>query len=269
MDDILAQVPLFRTLPQATLTALAMTCELRRFHRGEMIFEAGQPAEAVWIVQRGWVSLVIDTPQGSRATLFAMTPAEPLCGLSAFEHGTYSSTAIASTDTQLLKIPAEAMSRLLDRNPALARQVLAIGGQRIRRMAEAISLAQAPVEQRMASVLLHLRRAFGRTIPITHQELAGMVGTRWETSIRTLSTMKRRGWVASSRGRMTVLAPRKLRALLNTSQLSPVSTSGFGSQGADRTPQRLASSQARYRDEARLTGGARASPRASTPRRCA
>lgn len=215
MDDILAQFPLFRTLPQTELKDLAMTCELRRFRKDETIFEEGQPAEAVWIVKRGWVSLVKGTPQGGVATIFAMTPAEPLCGISAFERGTYSSTAIASTDTELITIPAEAFSRLLDRYPALARQVLAICCQRIRRMAEAISLAQAPVEQRIAYVLLRLRRTFGKTIPVTHQELAGMVGTRWETSIRTLSAMKRHGWVASSRGRITVLATRNLQALLS------------------------------------------------------
>lgn len=216
MDNMLARVPLFRALPQAQLTGLAKNCELRRFHKGETIFAEGQPAEAVWIVKRGWVSLVKGTPYGGLATIFAMTPAEPLCGISAFEQGTYSATALASTDTQLIRIPAEVFGRLLDRHPALARQVLAVCYQRIRRMAEAISLAQAPVEQRIAYVLLRLRKTFGKTIPMTHQELAGMVGTRWETSIRTLSAMKRCRWVTSSRGRMTVLAPRNLRALLTT-----------------------------------------------------
>ena len=71
--------------------------------------------------------------------------------------------------------------------------MLAICYQQIRRMAEAISLAQAPVEQRIAYVLLRLHRTFGKTIPVTHRELARMVGTRWGTSIWTLSSMKRRG----------------------------------------------------------------------------
>jgi len=228
MDELLAQCPLFRTLPQTELTNLATTCELRRFRKGETIFAEGQPAEAVWIVKRGWVSLVKGTPHGGPATIFAITPAEPVCGISAFEHGTYSATAIASTDTQLIKIPSEAFSRLLDHHPALARQVLAICCQRIRRMAEAISLAQAPVEQRIAYVLLRLRRTFGKTIPMTHQELARMVGTRWETSIRTLSIMKRRGWVASSRGRMTVLVPRRLQVLLTNGKPVPSSSNGVG-----------------------------------------
>ena len=121
---------------------------------------------------------------------------------------------MAATETRLLRIPAEAFARLFERHPAFALQVLRICCQRIRRMAEAISLAQAPVPQRLAHALLRLHRVFGENVPITHHELSGMVGARWETSIRTLAEMKKRGWVASSRGRITILAPHMLETLL-------------------------------------------------------
>lgn len=220
MDGVLTRIPLFRTVPATELKHVAAACELRRFRKGETIFHEGQPAVAVWVVTRGWVYLVKDTPQGGLATIFAMTPSEPICGISAFDRGAYSATAVAATDTQLIEIPAAIFAGLLDRSPAFARHVLLTCCERIRRMAEAISLAQAPVEQRMAYVLLRLQRSFGRSIPVTHQELAGMVGSRWETSIRTLSAMKRSGWVVSSRGRITLLAPRKLRALLTRRNVS-------------------------------------------------
>jgi CRP/FNR family transcriptional regulator len=161
------------------------------------------------------VHLVKSTPRGGPATLFAMTPSEPICGISAFDHGTYAASAVAATDCQLVTVSADLFASLLDRHPSFARRVLLICCERIRRMAEAISLAQATAEQRIAYVLLRLQRSFGDTIPVTHHELAAMAGTRWETSIRTLSTMRRSGWVASSRGRITLLAPRKLRTLLN------------------------------------------------------
>ena len=223
MDDMLTRIPLFRTLPKTELRAVAAACEVRRFRKGETIFQEGRPAETVWVVTRGWVYLMRGTPQGRLATIFAMTPSEPLCGISAFDHGTYSATAVAATDSQLITVPADLFAGLLDHHPVFARQVLLTCCERIRRMAEAISLAQSPVEQRIAYVLLRLQRSFGKTIPVTHHALAGMVGTRWETSIRTLSAMKRSGWVVSSRGRITLLAPRKLRALLDHDQ-SPSTT---------------------------------------------
>ncbi len=216
MQNYLARLPFFRTLPTATLSALADAAELRRFLKGDRLFEEGQPAEAVWLIQRGWVYLTKRSPQGTPVTIFTVTPDDVLCGFSAVVGpGTYYyASAVAATNTTAIRVSHAHFARLLREHPGVSEQVLAIYHTRMRHMAEAISLAQAPVELRLAYVLLRLRATFGKTIPITHQELSHMAGTRWETSIRTLSIMKRKGWIASSRGKMMVILPQKLRALL-------------------------------------------------------
>ena len=148
-------------------------------------------------------------------TIFTVTPEEVLCGFSAVVGQTaYYASAVAATDTAAVRIPHIDFARLLSDQPGFAERVLAIYHTRMRHMAEAISLAQAPVEQRLAYVLLRLRVTFGKTVPVTHHELSRMAGTRWETSIRVLSSMKRRGWMTSSRGKVTIVAPQKLRELL-------------------------------------------------------
>lgn len=220
MHTYLARTPLFRTVPARELQAVGAAAELRRFRKGEALFTEGQPAAFVWIVKRGWVYLVKRTPHGGLATIFAMTPDEAICGVSAFDHSTYSAGAVAATDTQAIQIPAAVFAGLLERHPKFSRQVLLTCCHRMRHMAEAISIAQAPVEQRLAHVLLRLRTTFGNTLPVTHKELARMAGTRLETSIRTISRMKRRGWIASSRGRITLLAPQGLRTLLRAAHRS-------------------------------------------------
>ncbi len=214
MENGVGHASLFTALPVRERRRLADESRLRQFQRGQTVFEEGQRADVVWVVKRGWVCLVKRTPQGALTTIFVMTPDEALCGISAFDRGTYSAGAIAATDCTMLAIPAELFAHWLDTTPAFAKRVVMTCARRIRHMADAISLAHAPVEQRVAYVLLRLRATFGDTIPITHQELARMVGARWETSIRTLSAMKRRGCLASSRGQVTVLVPERLRALL-------------------------------------------------------
>ena len=215
MQKSLATLPLFRTLSATTLKALGDVSELRRFRKGEVLFEESQPAEAVWLIQRGWVYLVKRTPQGAAVTIFTVTPEEVLCGFSAVVGQTaYYASAVAATDTAAIRIPHIDFARLLSDQPGFAERVLAIYHTRMRHMAEAISLAQAPVELRLAYVLLRLRATFGKTVPVTHHELSRMAGTRWETSIRVLSSMKRRGWMTSSRGKVTIVAPQKLRELL-------------------------------------------------------
>ena len=215
MQTSLATRPLFRTLPAATLKALGDVSAFRRFRKGEILFEESQPAEAVWLIHRGWVYLVKRTLQGAPVTIFTVTPEEVLCGFSAVVgQSVYYASAVAATDTTAVRIPHTDFARLLRDQPGFAERVLAIYHTRMRHMAEAISLAQAPVEQRLAYVLLRLRATFGKTVPVTHHELSRMAGTRWETSIRILSSMKRRGWMTSSRGKVTIVAPQKLRELL-------------------------------------------------------
>lgn len=216
MEDYLSKAPLFRTVPVTTLKTLGHAAELRHFRKGEGLFEEDQPAESVWLIQRGWVYLVRHTPQGIPVTIFTVTPEEILCGFSAVvgQH-TYYASAIAATDTTAICIPHTDFAHLLRNQPGFAERVLAIYHTRMRHMAEAITLAQAPVKQRLAYTLLRLKASFGKTIPVTHGELARMAGTRWETSIRTIATFKRKRWLSTSRGKMMVLAPHALYVLLH------------------------------------------------------
>lgn len=227
MRGYLARIPLFRHLPVAVLKQMGEVSEVRRFRKGEVLFEEGQPASMVWLIQQGWVHLIKRTPQGTPATIFTVTPEEVLCGFSAVVgRAAYYASALAATKTTAVSVPQETFAQLLKHQPGFAEQILTIYHTRMQHLAQAISLAQAPVEQRLAYVLLRLRAAFGNTVPITHHELARMAGTRWETSIRTLSTFKRKRWLATSRGRMTVLCPDQLKGLLR----------GSTREGAVRSP---------------------------------
>lgn len=223
MERTLAQIPCFHALPVAQRRQLAGRCELRRVRKGGALFEEGQPADAVWFIQRGGVYLVKRTPLGAQATVYTAMPEDGICGFSAVAgEASYCASAVAATDTTAVRVPATDCARLLRQQPAFAAAMLAMCHARLRRMAEAISLAQAPVERRLAYTLLRLSAGFGKTIPVTHRELARMVGTRCETSIRTVAAFKRRHWLATSRGRMTVLRPDRLKALVATAACSDV-----------------------------------------------
>jgi len=215
ISGYLAKIPLFRALPAVQRKRLSECCELRRFRKGDVLFEEGDPAASVWLIQQGWVYLIKRTPQGASVTVFTVTPEELLCGFSStVGQEAYFASAVAATTTTAIRVPRGEFTGLLRRQPQFATQVLAIYHTRMRHMAEAISLAQAPVEQRLAYTLLRLQHTFGATIPVTHHELARMAGTRWETSIRTLAHFRRRRWMSTSRGRMTVLRADHLQALL-------------------------------------------------------
>ena len=218
MRGYLARMPLFRHLPLALLQQVGEVSEVRRFRKGERLFEEGRPADSIWLIQRGWVYLVKRTPLGAQATIYTVTTEDGLCGFSAaVGQGHYFASAVAATETTAIRIPRDEFACLLKQQPEFAGVVLAIYHTRMRHLAEAISLASSPVERRLAYTLLRLKSSFGKTIPVTHQELARMAGTRWETSIRTIASFKRKHWLSTSRGKMTILRPEQLKVLLGPS----------------------------------------------------
>ena len=58
--------------------------------------------------------------------------------------------------------------------------------------------------------------------------LARMAGTRWETSIRTITSFKRKHWLSTSRGKMTILRPDQLKTLLAPSARNHFAHPGDG-----------------------------------------
>lgn len=217
MDGSLDRHPLFKDVPFKELEELRQSCKLCRFQRGDTIFEEGDEAEAIWLIQRGWIYLTKRTLLGTQATIYTVTSEDGLCGFSAVVgNGRYFASALAATDITAIRIPRERFVALIRRHRSVAEAVLAIYHTRMRHLAESIAMTSLPVPHRLAYTLMRLRRSFGKTIPVTHKELARMAGTRWETSIRTIAEFKRRGWLATARGKMTVLSPDCLEALSPT-----------------------------------------------------
>ena len=209
-DKFLSGCPIFQMLSKAELKRIGEATKERPFLPGEVIFQEGERARHVWMVKKGWIRLTKQNGLPHPRTVFVLTPEEIFCGISAFDHAAYSATGVAATDSVLLQIPIEVFDELLDRSPTFARRILKVCCERIRHMAEAYCISQAPVETRILHVLKHLGKDFGSVLPFTHREIAEMAGTTIETSIRTLSRLKKKGWVRSSRGKIVLLHPSPL-----------------------------------------------------------
>jgi CRP/FNR family transcriptional regulator, polysaccharide utilization system transcription regulator len=220
VEGTLRHIPMFRVLPQDELKRIVRTGTMQTFGRGEVVFSEGEPAEALYVVVRGCVHIVKRTPQGGAVTVVTLTMHEGLCGVSSLDHSAYTAGAIAATATEVIAIPTSMMHDLLEAHPAFAREVLYICCARIRQISETLSLAQGPVQQRVAASLLRLRSVFGDVVPVTHHELSQMSGTRLETSIRTMAEWKRLGYVHTARGKITIAHPEYLQAILHITHTS-------------------------------------------------
>jgi CRP-like cAMP-binding protein len=110
MSDVTAadldRVPLFEGLPTDELTALAAAATRRRLGDGEALYEQGQPASNLYVVERG--SIVLRTEDGGQSVIVETLRPGSLVGWSAMrEDAVTLSTGRAAGPAEVISIPVE------------------------------------------------------------------------------------------------------------------------------------------------------------------
>lgn len=216
MENFFSHVELFKRLSPAERQRLSSVSRERRYAKGETVFHAGEPAEAVCIVKEGRVHLMKFLEGGQASTTCVMTKGETFCCLPALDRKPYPVDAVAAADSVIVRVPTAAFHDLLGKNPSFLRDSLCLFCDRLRQVEHKSCMVYDSVERRLAQALLTLSKKFGPTIPLTKHELAELANTTVETAIRVLSQLKKQGVVRSSRGSTTIARPEQLRRLAET-----------------------------------------------------
>ena len=210
--DVLACVEPFTATRPEELELLARSAVRLRKTPGSVLLGEGQPSDGLHIVLRGRVNL-LRAAEGRDLILAALGPGEVFGEACAFGGVTMSSTAVAAVQSELLRVPPEALSELLRRSPETTLRLMRLQSDKLREVeAVASGLALCDVEERLRRTLARLARRQGRRGPAstgwilapvpTQSELARMVGSCRETVSRTLTAMARSGLVSASGRRM-------------------------------------------------------------------
>ena len=116
-QELLAATPIFRDLGPEDQKALAAICEPADLGPGDTLFNAGSPADAIYIVALGTIEMTFPG-HDKRLARFGNGQIFGIAG-QLLEEG-YPGTTVAVETTRLVKIPLAALQALLDRDPALA-----------------------------------------------------------------------------------------------------------------------------------------------------
>jgi CRP/FNR family transcriptional regulator len=144
--------------------------------------------------------------------LDTLGPGEVFGAISALEQPAHPSSAQAAEAGSAWVLPREAFVRLLDAEPALAREGLRVIGRRLREAEDRLRAAALdPAPARLAQALLHAARA--GEARVTRRTLAEAAGTTVETAIRVLRRFEREGWVRGEIGLVHLFDERALRRI--------------------------------------------------------
>ena len=213
----LAGIPLFAGLSRAQYEALARIGVRRSCRKGERIFSEGDEGTGFYVVVAGRVKIFKVSADGKEQILHLFGPGESFGEVSVFTGQGFPADAVTAAQTTLLFFPRVAFSALIQRDPALALNMLAQLSRRLMQFAgliEDLSLKEVP--GRLAKYLLYLSDKDGEggvELDVSKGQLASLLGTIPETLSRILAKMNRRGLIRSRGAQIRIIDRRGLEEI--------------------------------------------------------
>ena len=219
--SLLETTQLLGALPQTALDALRSASTLRDVARNEVLFHQGDQATELFGIVSGRIAILTKSPD-SRESLVAVLEEGALFGeLALFDDGPRSADARALEATQLFVVPYEAVRAAIAAHPEVLAVIVRMFARRLRATDETLADAVfLDVPARTAKRLLELAgTADELVLPMTQEDLAGLVGASRERVNKALSLFVKLGWLsAQGRNHYRIL---DRAALVDRATLSP------------------------------------------------
>ena len=219
-DSIIARIPLFERMSPEEREELRGMMSQTTLRRGEVLFNAGDSGDRLYILLTGKVKLGHTSVDGRENLLAVLGPGEVVGELTLFDPGPRSTTATAVATTELLALEHNQLMGFIDSHPTLAKDMLRALAVRLRRTNIALAdLVFSDVPGRVAKALLDLAERFGAPtedgihVPhdLTQEELAQLVGASRETINKSLAEFVSRGWIRLEGRAVTLIDVERLK----------------------------------------------------------
>lgn len=204
----LAVLPPYSALPAEAIAEVGGGSHRRTLHRGDVLWRAGETASSFHVVLSGLLKIVRrDGDEDSIVSIFG--PKEGVGDAAIVARGRYPADAIAASQVVVVlvvdgDVVHDAMVRHACFGAAMNRALL----RHTEALQEKIRIMSAgSVPRRLATLLLGLAERFGddladgsTIVPVvlSRTELARLVGTTVETTIRMMSAWQRKGVVETT-----------------------------------------------------------------------
>lgn len=171
------------------------------YKKGETIFKEGTRPFGVYCLNRGKIKLVKIGDDGREHILRLVRPGDPLGYRSLLAGEKYNASAVAIEDSGVCFIPKELFIGILNKDSDLTFEMMKmLSGDLKKAEIQLTHLAQKPVRERVAEALLLIKETYGlqedgETIDasFSREDIANIVGTATETTIRLLSEFNKDG----------------------------------------------------------------------------
>jgi CRP/FNR family cyclic AMP-dependent transcriptional regulator len=137
-EELLAHIPLFESLTEVELHALAGRLEEHVAEPGEIIFNQGDEGSRLYLIADGTVEITFGEAT-FKVTLARLFTGQYFGELSVFDRAPRSASAVATKRTHLMTLDGNDVVEFVNRNPAAALRIIAELSERLRQTNELMS----------------------------------------------------------------------------------------------------------------------------------
>jgi CRP-like cAMP-binding protein len=205
--DLLKATELFADLDDTALDQVLATAKRLDLRRGDVIFEEGAEPDHLYVVEDGRIALASKSDDG-RESVFALMERGDLFGEMPLLDGLgRSAEARALEASAVVEIAYAPVREVFEHQPQLLWGVVRLLSLRLRNMDAALADSVfLDVTGRTAKRLLDMSDGEDEFIlPVTQEELAGMVGASRERVNKAIASFVRLGWIDQTERRYTIL----------------------------------------------------------------
>jgi CRP/FNR family transcriptional regulator len=196
-----------------------------RKERGQFVYMQGDRADTVYVLKQGRIKLSVLSESGKEFAIDIIQPGEIFGEFALLDESARSNMAQALDDVKMLVFGKRDFTRLLETRVKLAMNYIRLVGERRRRMEKKLSdITAKDVAARVCELLHELStnaapsasEAVESLVPLTHQDVASLIGAARQTTTSVLNDLERRGIIALGRGWIRVKHLKELQVYVGS-----------------------------------------------------
>lgn len=193
---------LFPSLESPLYDEIEKAGQLKQISAGETVLRKGQVIRSAILLLEGTIRLYQEDEDGGEFFMYYIQPGEA-CAVSmvcSYHQETSNVLASALTDATILLIPLSYMEKWMREYKSWQYFVIQSYRSRYQELLNTINeIAFRNMDERLEFYLIKQVKQFGKTIKLTHQDIANDLNSSREVISRLMKKMEKNGWVALHR----------------------------------------------------------------------
>ncbi len=214
---------IFESFSATEFSRLQNLLEELEYPKHHLLFTPGSPSQLIYFIDQGRIRLSKSSSEG-KTLILAILSAGDIISDAAWESPEHDSQAECLEDCRFYAINKDVFRSFIKENPEFGISLLHNLGTRLKQAQSRIEdLVFRQVPSRVARLILNLAETYGKVtpngikveFPITHQEIADMVGSSRVTVTQILNKMRSSNFINIEGKRVTIHNYNALEEMVN------------------------------------------------------